>query len=139
MLVGCRNVMESPELSTASQPDGGQAPQARINLHIGEEALIPFVTGMKIRLDDITEDSRCPVGATCVWEGNARAAMTVTNASGTQSKFTLDTSSICGSSYTDAFGWRIALHKVVPDARQGDPIRKKEYEVQLDVLIPASR
>ena len=33
--------------------------------------------GHTIAFDEITEDSRCPVNTTCVWEGRARLALTI--------------------------------------------------------------
>jgi len=34
--------------------------------------------GFTIQLDSITEDSRCPEGAECIWAGNARAKFKLT-------------------------------------------------------------
>lgn len=49
------------------------------------------VSGREIRFDEVLEDSRCPMNARCVWEGNARVAFGLTR-SGALERVVLNTS-----------------------------------------------
>jgi len=45
-------------------------------LPVGSAVMVGEVS---IHFDRMTEDSRCPFGAVCVWEGNARIELTVSD------------------------------------------------------------
>ena len=47
---------------------------APLRLDVGEAVL---VGGHTLRFVEVTEDSRCPQGVTCVWEGRARVRLAV--------------------------------------------------------------
>ena len=49
------------------------------------------VSGREIRFDEVLEDSRCPMNARCVWEGNARVAFEIVR-SGAVERVVLNTS-----------------------------------------------
>lgn len=51
--------------------------QGAINLKV-DGCFDKFESGAKICLDSIFNDSRCPTGLDCVWEGDAVAAFTLT-------------------------------------------------------------
>lgn len=46
---------------------------------VGETAVISS-EGLSITFIEVTEDSRCPVDVTCVWEGNAATAIELAHA-----------------------------------------------------------
>jgi hypothetical protein len=46
---------------------------------------------LKIAFVSVTDDSRCPEGATCVWAGNGRIHLTARNAKGECVEFDLNT------------------------------------------------
>jgi hypothetical protein len=46
-------------------------------LAIGQSAVIRG-ENLEIRFKEIAEDSRCPEGATCIWEGRVRAIVEIT-------------------------------------------------------------
>lgn len=49
------------------------------------------VKGLQVQFEQVLEDSRCPMNARCVWEGNARVAFRITQ-SGKSSSLVLNTS-----------------------------------------------
>jgi hypothetical protein len=69
LLAGC---------ATGPGPDIEEAPSAELGqefqLEVGHS--IPLHgTGYRVAFDQVIEDSRCPVGTTCIWEGNAKLAV----------------------------------------------------------------
>ena len=60
-------------------------------LAIGDQISLGTVDAT-LRFKDVLGDSRCPEDATCVWEGNARVALALVEASGRVTLFNLDTS-----------------------------------------------
>ena len=53
-------------------------------LKVGQTAVVPG--GLSIRFDEVASDSRCPIDAICVWAGEARVAMTLSEGSGPKVK-----------------------------------------------------
>lgn len=49
-------------------------------------------TGVTIEFRAVTEESRCPLSALCVWEGNAQVALRIANGYGGSRDATLNTS-----------------------------------------------
>src|ERR1041384_6590460 len=62
------------------QPRLGQ----EFELRIGQRAVIRK-TNLTLRFVTVPEDSRCPSDVTCVWAGNARVELLVTNGRRTKS------------------------------------------------------
>lgn len=60
---------------SCSKNDDGT--QGAINLKVGS-CFDKFQTETQICLDSVVNDSRCPTGFECVWEGDAIAAFTLT-------------------------------------------------------------
>lgn len=50
------------------------APGQSVRIPLGEAA---DVGGLSVRFAEVAEDSRCPEGTTCVWEGRARVRLVV--------------------------------------------------------------
>jgi hypothetical protein len=48
-----------------------------VELPVGSSVMVGAVS---IHFDLVTEDSRCPFGVVCVWEGNGRIELTVSDA-----------------------------------------------------------
>ena len=63
---------ESPATEAPSEP--GVAIGEPIRLAAGDAATLG---GVPVRFVAVTEDSRCPEGATCVWQGRARVRLAV--------------------------------------------------------------
>jgi hypothetical protein len=49
-----------------------------ITLTINQESLLDFSTPeLKLKFLSVVEDSRCPVGVDCIWEGNAKVRLQI--------------------------------------------------------------
>jgi len=89
-----------------------------------------MVDAVTIHFDRVTEDSRCPFGVTCVWEGNGRIELTVSDGVDTQ-VLGLNTDT---PPTEDAFGvFTIRLDQLDPYPSAGRPIRPNSYVAKLAV------
>ncbi len=97
-----------------------------------------------VRLDSITEDSRCPEGAMCVWAGRAVARMTVGN-NDTSLQFMFSTHWRDSSrthrvrfetdpgAFPEAPVYEVTMTGVTPYPVVGEVIRPREYRVHFTV------
>lgn len=74
--------------------DGGGAGRGAlsIELRLGQEKVFKR-TGLRVKLVEVEEDSRCPVGVECIWAGNVRVALLVTGPGKTSRREALNTAS----------------------------------------------
>ncbi len=100
-------------------------------LAVGEELEVGD-GGLSLGFTAITEDSRCPMDAYCLWEGNAAAALWAGPPIGDVDHFELNTTVEPGSHDLDIY--RITLLWVAPyPASASVPIPPETYEVTLVV------
>ncbi len=100
-------------------------------LSIGQELTIKNEP-LKIKFVDILTDSRCPTGATCVWQGEVTARLdlsfqgTTTSANATQPGLTEEPSSVKFQGYSLKF-------RIQPYPEVTKQIGKQEYRLLLSV------
>jgi len=99
---------------------------SQFELKRGQQANVAG-TGIRLRFDGITEDSRCPEKVQCVWAGNAAANLRIMSA---EKSVTLNTGIEPKSTIVD--NYTITLVDVKPAARQGG-IGADDYRVILEV------
>ncbi len=58
--------------STDADTYGADAQSGEVTVALGETASL---NGLALTFDAVAEDSRCPVGVDCVWEGQARVSL----------------------------------------------------------------
>ncbi len=124
--VQCARTSEptSPNNNTLSLSK--QFDSAAVNLNVGEA--ITINQKFKIKFQNVTGDSRCPVDVTCVWEGNAEMELTLTNDEKTETKIlntTLEPRSLIFEGYS------IELRTLNPLPRSTVQINPKEYNIDL--------
>ena len=86
-----------------------------------------------VEFSSVIEDSRCPMNARCVWEGNARIALKVRESTRSQ-VIELNTSErfpTRGSVGENSKGISIRLHRLEPTPMGGVPT--KDYVATLEV------
>ncbi len=88
--------------------------------------------GLVIGFNSIPADSRCPMEAFCVWEGNAEAALWLSLPIGNVEYFSLHTTLDPQVHVHDIF--RVELLWVAPYPTVGVPIPPAAYEVMLAVV-----
>ena len=119
-------------LCAAPLPSSGGEGRVRNGLEIkqgkerkveGEDLWIAFLS--------VAEDSRCPDGAKCIWEGNARIRLSVRNSKDECAEFELNTN-VKPAEFE--FGkYRIALANLWPYPSIKGELRPREYTATLAV------
>jgi hypothetical protein len=117
-LAACSSGGYGPTDSGSPSPSDGS-----VSVAIGETAALG-ATGVTITFRAVTEESRCPLNAVCVWEGNGQVALTLADGYGATQEATLNTSR--EPRRIDHAGLRIALAGLAPHPA-GDPIDPADY------------
>lgn len=84
-------------------------------------------TGLTIQFRSVKEDSRCPEGAVCVWQGNARVGITI-------NKYEADLNTFLDSTQVTYSGWIVRLLNVSPYPKLQVSRKPEEYSIRLIVL-----
>lgn len=115
-----------------------------------QEALIPAAQEMTLRIGEekaisnsvvrltfglVVEDSRCPIDAVCVWQGNAMVELGIRAGMGPTQPIRLNTTLEPRSSVWN--GIRVSLVELQPAPRAAEPTKADAYQVKVR-LEPAS-
>jgi hypothetical protein len=92
--------------------------------------------GIALSFESVVEDSRCPEGARCVWEGNARVVFRFETPRGAGS-LELNTSSRFERELS-RFGWVVRLVDLAPAPRADSAVAPAEYVVAVAVSAAPS-
>ncbi|MHA2066116.1 MAG: hypothetical protein ACXABY_17230 [Candidatus Thorarchaeota archaeon] len=119
LLAGCINADKTAKLGESFQ------------LKVNQTAYIES-EGLLIELDDIPEDSRCPVDVVCVWAGQTRVKLNVGKAG--MDEATIEIRSANGSfSDNEGNAYSVQVIKVEPAPRSNRTIALTEYVVTLKI------
>jgi hypothetical protein len=94
----------------------------------GQEAL---VDGLSVSFQQVSADSRCPIDAVCVWEGDAAVGVLLRAASEAAASRELHTSGQMGGPETTYAGYTVRLEKLQPANQASQPIRPYDYRATL--------
>jgi hypothetical protein len=88
-----------------------------------------------LQVEDVIEDSRCPLGITCVWQGQVRVITAVTTPNQENNALELiyqegATAEINSRTFD---GFVIELTKVLPAPKEGETIEKSDYRITMKV------
>lgn len=124
--------------STGGGPFGGTSPEPSISrrelfVSVGREIAVPE-TDLRIAFREVAEDSRCPIGVECVWEGNGEVVLALSRSGGTSGVVTLNTATEPRSTAFD--GFEIRLLELVPYPVYGESIERGAYIVRIEVRGP---
>ena len=89
-------------------------------------------TKLKIRFVSVLEDSRCPKGVQCVWQGNAKASLELSGINRKPLIMRLNTG--IDPKEQQYSGYTVRLVKLTPEPKNGEKINAREYEATLVVL-----
>jgi hypothetical protein len=115
-----------------AQATGRSATSVLFELKAGQTKNIPG-SEAKVKFLNVMEDSRCPEGTKCIWAGNAKVKLRVTNKRGAK-VFDLNTAK--GATDYSFEGYNIRLVKVEPKVKVNEHIRQREYVVTLTAISP---
>jgi hypothetical protein len=101
----------------------------QISLPAGKQKI---VTRDKLKIKFVSvEDSRCPQGVNCVWAGNAKVTIKVTNRKGESKTFDLNTNLEVKSVKFE--GYEITLGNVTPYPKADAPVSPDGYTATFTV------
>lgn len=87
--------------------------------------------GLKVEFNSLVEDSRCPKGVNCVWEGNAKVGLKVSGAGKEAASLELNTN--VEPRKGSLHGYEISLVRLEPYPKADARADKKEYVATLSV------
>jgi hypothetical protein len=102
----------------------------QVEVQIGHETRIQNA-GIKLKFIDLVEDSRCPTDTQCIWAGNAKIKISLSNAGRLPKIFELNTGV---KPQTILFaGYEIKIVKLTPAPASNIRIRKDGYMATFSV------
>lgn len=102
------------------------------SLQIGEQKAAAGTPDMIVHFTQVSDDSRCPTGVNCVWEGEAVAELVL-------GKLGADTLALTyrpgreKASVGRASGYSFRLLEVNPYPEKGSTIEKEDYQIVLEI------
>lgn len=135
---GCGAVMASSIPRATAPPSGAEPRSSQIEATLGETIVLALGQSasigsgeLSVRVERIVEDSRCPVGVTCVWEGDAVVRLAVTRGPSTS---TVDLHLNLDSARERVVGaYRVRLADLLPRPVGTKPVEPSAYRVHLVV------
>lgn len=115
----------SPSASTVTVPLGRE-----FTLRVGETAMVDD-TGLRISVDKVADDSRCPVDVQCVWEGDAAVTVAIVDPAAPRS-YELHTSGRYAQEATHG-AYHVTLVRLDPAPRSTVPLSPSDYRATLRV------
>jgi hypothetical protein len=94
-----------------------------VTLRVGQEKRVAGGE-LKVKMVAVTEDSRCPVGTTCVWAGNAKIKVQITGKRGSK---IFEFNTTMGPKGDSLEGWSVMLDSLTPVPRAGHKTDTRSY------------
>jgi hypothetical protein len=99
-------------------------------LRFGQRAAVAGA-GLRIEFVSVVEDSRCPTGTTCIWEGNAKVRLKVSADGKEPAEFELGTN--LEPRRAGYHGYEIVLERLTPHPAVDEKIEAASYVASLIV------
>ena len=87
---------------------------------------------LRVRFLDVTEDSRCPEGVTCIWEGRVSCLVEITYRESLESVLLTEPSSNDFPTEQSFHEYRLTYH-IEPYPQAGSEIAEEEYQLHLKI------
>lgn len=123
----------APVATPAPSPAATSSASSELALAPGQTRA---VTGLEITFESVAEDSRCPAGVQCIWEGDAKVLLAVHAPGATPTRVELHTSHRFAREAEHA-GLRLTLVSVTPAPAKDRPVAAKDYRVTVSVSSAA--
>jgi hypothetical protein len=128
LLAGVSLLLSACATAPAARPP--VAPGVEFTLALGEAVGI-VQKGIVLDFDAVLEDSRCPMNARCIWEGNARIAIKASGAAPGRHQLNTSTRFETRTGIADLV---LELRRLEPDRLAGAPT--KGYVATLFIGVP---
>lgn len=92
-----------------------------------KKSMTNLADNLKVKFDGVVSDSRCPIDAICIWEGQAEVKLTVSKGSEKKS-FVLNTN---GPDTEEVLGYSVVLKNLMPYPSASNPTKPKNYVATL--------
>jgi hypothetical protein len=122
-------VLATFALAAPAQPQGRTAKGA-FTIRVGRERAVEGAD-LRIAFLGVTEDSRCPEGAMCIWAGNASLRMSARTSQGEATVFSLNTN--LPPREFDFGAYRIKLVRLTPHPSIHAELKPSKYAAELVV------
>ena len=113
---------------------GATAAQAQknptVSVRVNRQKSIPR-TNLTISFVSLVEDSRCPEGTRCVWAGNARIQVRISDARGKSETFEMNTN--MGAKGASFNGYAVNLVNLEPRLRANVRLNRNAYTATFNV------
>ena len=121
-LIGCGSPSESSIEEAEDLNPAVAVGRDTLVLAIGQEATVPG-TDLKVRVEAVRNDSRCPIDAICVWAGDAEVEITLSRNSASSRHVVHWANGPNRPGSASAHGYRVALVQLdpMPRAATGAP------------------
>jgi hypothetical protein len=103
-----------------------------LNLRYGERSTLAR-ENLTLTFVQVIEDSRCPAGVRCIWEGNARVGVKAEKPPSGSATLELNTSARYATEATFQ-GYKVQLLQVVPHPAHGQTLQATDYCVNLKIV-----
>ena len=107
----------------------GRDKPGSISVEIHQEKSVPSA-GFKIKFAEMVEDSRCPVGTTCIWAGNAKVKIEIRGRGGARS---FELNSTTQPAVVNYSGYEIKLTSLTPRPAVNVRINPDKYLATFEV------
>ena len=131
-VVLCSSLVLASIFGTASRPGkrAGVKLGEEFKLGVGKSAAVKG-GGLGIEFVSVVEDSRCPQGVDCIWEGNAKVRLRLKKAGGASAEIELNTN--VEPQRAAALGYDVRLTSLAPYPKGSEAVDKKSYVAALEV------
>jgi hypothetical protein len=123
-------ILSSPVANGKSLPEMASLGE-EFSLRMGKKVSLRD-TKLKIRFASVIEDSRCPKGVECVWQGNAKGRFELSGIKRKPSTVLLNTG--IEPKEAEYSGYTVRLVKITPEPKSGQRINVRKYEATLVVI-----
>jgi hypothetical protein len=117
------------------QPDAQPGPSVSV---VGDTAFLELPVGrsadngeITVTFEGVSEDSRCPRGVQCVWEGNGAIRLTLTGGDETQ---LVILNSALNPRQTSFGPYLIGFRDLTPYRVSGEPFDTREYAAHIAII-----
>jgi len=105
-----------------------ESPGKEFSLRIGKKISLRD-TKLKIRFVSVLEDSRCPKGVQCVWQGNAKAIFELSGIKRKPTIVRLNTG--VEPKEVEYSGYTVRLVNITPEPKSGEKTNARRYEATI--------